>query len=103
MAPSAISMIADLFPKANRGTATGIYYLGVPLGAGGSFIVAGVLGPMIGWRNCFFVLGATGLSVGPGFIVSEGPKTRGHGRAGCNCRGRGPSRLDDRQLAARCV
>ena len=55
MAPSAISMIADLFPKANRGTATGIYYLGVPLGAGGSFIVAGILGPMIGWRNCFFV------------------------------------------------
>lgn len=61
MAPSAISMISDLFPKANRGTATGIYYLGVPLGAGASFIVAGILGPMIGWRNCFLLLGGLGL------------------------------------------
>ena len=61
MAPSAISMIADMFPKAKRGTATGIYYLGVPLGAGASFIVAGILGPMIGWRNCFLLLGGLGL------------------------------------------
>ena len=74
MAPSAISMIADLFPKAKRGTATGIYYLGVPLGAGGSFIVAGILGPMIGWRNCFFVLGATGLVLALGLLFLQDPK-----------------------------
>ena len=61
MAPSAISMISDMFPKAKRGTATGIYYLGVPLGAGASFRVAGILGPMIGWRNCFLLLGGLGL------------------------------------------
>jgi MFS family permease len=74
MAPSAISMIADLYPKAKRGTATGIYYLGVPLGAGGSFIVAGVLGPMIGWRNCFFVLGAVGLILALGLLFLKDPK-----------------------------
>ena len=74
MAPSAISMIADLYPKAKRGTATGIYYLGVPLGAGGSFIVAGVLGPMIGWRNCFFVLGAIGLILALGLLFLKDPK-----------------------------
>jgi len=74
MAPSAISMIADLFPKAKRGTATGIYYLGVPLGAGGSFIVAGILGPMIGWRNCFFVLGITGLVLALGLLFLKDPK-----------------------------
>ncbi|HIG66863.1 MAG TPA: MFS transporter, partial [Porticoccaceae bacterium] len=74
MAPSAISMISDLFPKAKRGTATGIYYLGVPLGAGGSFIVAGVLGPMIGWRNCFLVLGAIGLVLALGLLFLKDPK-----------------------------
>ena len=68
MTPSAISMISDLFPKARRGTATGIYYLGVPLGAGGSFIVAGVLGPMIGWRNCFFLLGGVGVVLALGLL-----------------------------------
>ncbi|MDA9091495.1 MFS transporter [Porticoccaceae bacterium] len=74
MAPSALSMIADLYPKARRGTATGIYYLGVPLGAGGSFIVAGILGPMIGWRNCFMLLGAIGLVLAVVLLFLKDPK-----------------------------
>jgi MFS family permease len=74
MAPSALSMIADLYPKAKRGTATGIYYLGVPLGAGGSFIVAGILGPMIGWRNCFMLLGAIGLVLALVLLFLRDPK-----------------------------
>ena len=74
MTPSAISMISDLFPKARRGTATGIYYLGVPLGAGGSFIVAGILGPMIGWRNCFFLLGGVGVVLALGLLFLKDPK-----------------------------
>ena len=61
MTPSSMSMISDLFPQRQRGTAAGLYYLGVPLGAGGAFIVAGVLGPMIGWRNCFYLLGGIGI------------------------------------------
>ena len=74
MAPSAISMIADLFPKARRGSATGIYYLGVPLGAGGSFIVAGILGPMIGWRNCFLLLGGIGILLAVVLLFVRDPK-----------------------------
>lgn len=74
MAPSALSMIADVYPKAKRGTATGIYYLGVPLGAGGSFIVAGILGPMIGWRNCFILLGAIGLVLALVLLFLRDPK-----------------------------
>ncbi len=74
MAPSAISMIADLFPRAKRGTATGIYYLGVPLGAGGAYIVAGVLGPMIGWRNCFIVLGVLGMALALVLLLLKDPQ-----------------------------
>ncbi|MDG0971337.1 MAG: MFS transporter [Porticoccaceae bacterium] len=74
MAPSAISMIADMFPKAKRGTATGIYYLGVPLGAGGAYIVAGILGPMIGWRNCFIVLGALGVGLALLLLLLKDPQ-----------------------------
>jgi DNA-binding Lrp family transcriptional regulator len=37
--------------------ASALYYLGAPLGAGASFVVAGLLGPKIGWRNCFYILG----------------------------------------------
>ena len=74
MAPSAISMISDLIPKARRGTATGIYYLGVPLGAGASFIVAGILGPMIGWRNCFLLLGGLGLVLALVLLLIKDPE-----------------------------
>ena len=74
MAPSAISMIADLFPKAKRGTATGVYYLGVPLGAGASFIVAGILGPMIGWRNCFLLLGGLGIGLALVLLLVKDPE-----------------------------
>jgi MFS family permease len=74
MAPSAISMISDLFPKAKRGTATGIYYLGVPLGAGASFIVAGILGPMIGWRNCFLLLGGLGIGLALVLLLIKDPE-----------------------------
>ena len=61
MTPSAISMIADLFPSEKRGIAAAIYYLGIPLGAGGAFFIAGILGPVWGWRNCFYLLGAIGI------------------------------------------
>ena len=61
MTPSAISMIADLFPNEKRGVAAAIYYLGIPLGAGGAFFIAGILGPVWGWRNCFYLLGAIGI------------------------------------------
>lgn len=77
MAPSAISMIADMFPKAKRGTATGIYYLGVPLGAGGAYIVAGILGPMIGWRNCFIVLGVFGIFLALVLLLLKDPERGG--------------------------
>ena len=77
IAPSAISMIADMFPKAKRGTATGIYYLGVPLGAGGAYIVAGILGPMMGWRNCFIVLGALGIVLALVLLLLKDPERGG--------------------------
>lgn len=61
LTPSALSLIADRFQHDKLGLAAGIYYMGVPVGAGASLIIAGALGPMIGWRNCFYLLGALGV------------------------------------------
>lgn len=61
LTPASISLLSDTYPQHRRGMAAGIYYLGVPLGAGGSFIVAGLLGPSLGWRNCFLLLGGLGV------------------------------------------
>lgn len=61
LTPTAMSMLADRFPKAQLGFAAGFYYMGVPIGVGLSLLIAGYLGPAIGWRNCFYLLGAIGL------------------------------------------
>ncbi len=61
MTPTAMSLLGDRFPSARLGLASGIYYMGVPLGIGASLLIAGYLGPAIGWRNCFYLLGAVGV------------------------------------------
>jgi len=73
MTPASMSIISDIFPQSQRGTASGLYYLGVPLGAGGSFIVAGILGPMIGWRNCFYLMGGLGVVLAVGLLLMRDP------------------------------
>ena len=61
LTPTSLSMLADRFPLSRLGFASGCYYMGVPIGAGMSLLVVGYLGPTIGWRNCFFMLGALGI------------------------------------------
>ena len=61
LTPAAMSMLADRFPRERLGFIAGTYYMGVPLGVGVSLLIAGYLGPAIGWRNCFYLLGALGL------------------------------------------
>tara|TARA_B100000475_G_scaffold194385_1_gene169886 strand:- start:461 stop:1372 length:912 start_codon:yes stop_codon:yes gene_type:complete len=53
--------MSDYFPKTRMGFVAGFYYIAVPLGVALSFFIAGYLGPIWGWRNCFYALGALGL------------------------------------------
>jgi MFS family permease len=62
LTPSAISLLADRFPQERRAFASGVYYMGYPLGVGGSLIFAGTLGPLVGgWRGTFALMGALGI------------------------------------------
>ena len=61
LTPTAISYMSDYFPKRNMGFVSGFYYIAVPLGVALSFYIAGYLGPIWGWRNCFYALGLLGL------------------------------------------
>ncbi|MDH5736761.1 MAG: MFS transporter [Gammaproteobacteria bacterium] len=63
LTPTAMSMMADRFPQSKLGFASGFYYMGVPIGVGVSLLIAGYLGPAIGWRNCFYALGVIGLGL----------------------------------------
>ena len=61
LTPAALSLLAERYPPARRAFASGVYYMGYPLGIGGSFIFAGVVGPSLGWRGAFVLLGIIGV------------------------------------------
>ena len=73
--PTSMSMLADRFPARQLGFAAGFYYMGVPIGVAASLLIAGYLGPAIGWRACFYLLGGLGLVVAAGLLfLGETPR-----------------------------
>lgn len=64
LTPTSMSLLSDSFPSKKMGFAAGFYYMGVPIGVGVSLLIAGYLGESLGWRNCFYLLGALGLVLG---------------------------------------
>jgi MFS transporter, Spinster family, sphingosine-1-phosphate transporter len=69
LTPTAMSLLADKVPQDRLSLAAGLYYMGVPLGAGASLLIAGQLGPTLGWRNCFYVLGIAGLVLAAAMLL----------------------------------
>lgn len=61
LTPAATTLLGDRFPAEHRGAAIGLFFMGIPLGLGGSFLVASQLGPLLGWRGSFWLLGGIGL------------------------------------------
>jgi MFS family permease len=74
LTPAALGLLGDAFQPRHRAFAAGFYYLGAPVGIGAAFIIAGTLGAAIGWRNCFFVLGALGLLLTPCLLLLREPR-----------------------------
>ncbi len=74
LSPAAISLLADRVSRARMGLATAIYYMGVPLGTGIGLLVAGYLGPALGWRNCFFAIGLLGMVLSLAFLFVKEPR-----------------------------
>ncbi len=65
LAPTANSLIADLFPPKVRARAISIFMLGLPLGLGASYLISGlVVKATGGWRPALYVAAA------PGFILA---------------------------------
>ncbi len=75
LTPAALGLLGDEFRREHRAFASGFYYLGVPIGIGGAFIIAGTLGAAVGWRNCFFILGALGVVLSALLLLMREPRT----------------------------
>ena len=46
LTPTSMSLLSDSFPEKRMGFAAGFYYMGVPIGAGASLLIAGYLGEL---------------------------------------------------------
>ena len=55
--------------------------MGVPIGVAASLLIAGYLGPAIGWRACFYLLGGIGLLLAVGLLFLGETPRKGVGTA----------------------
>lgn len=77
-APTAQSLIADLYPANRRATALSIFSLGIPAGMLVGAIAGGWLAQTLGWRIAFVALGLPGLLLA--IIVAVTLREPGRGR-----------------------
>jgi MFS family permease len=84
LTPAAIGMLGDVMSPRLRAFAAGFYYLGVPIGIGGSYLIAASLGRELGWRNCFFILGAVGMFLCLILLLLRDPRSAAHQAATAN-------------------
>jgi predicted MFS family arabinose efflux permease len=64
LVPAAVSLLMELFHTRRAGTAVGVFFMGLPLGIGLSFLLAGTFGESHGWRGTFYMLGIAGVGIG---------------------------------------
>lgn len=81
LVPAAVSLLIELFGKEQRGTALGVFFMGIPLGLGLSFTLAGTLGASQGWRHTFYMLGMAGVVVALALLMFK-DRRDGHGDDG---------------------
>jgi MFS family permease len=63
-APTANSLLGDLFPRERRARAISVFMLGLPIGLGLSFIISGNVADRWGWRAAFYLAAVPGLILG---------------------------------------
>lgn len=61
LVPTATNIILARTADRHKAAAIGLFFAGIPLGIGGSFLIAGLLGPALGWRGCFLIMGLIGV------------------------------------------
>lgn len=63
LVPAAVSLLTEIFTAQRRSTAVGVFFIGIPMGIGLAFVIAGSIGAQYGWRDTFKALGILGCFV----------------------------------------
>lgn len=72
LVPAAVSLLMELFKERRAGTAVGVFFMGIPIGLGLAFVLAGTVGATLGWRGSFYTLGMAGVVIGlPALLLKD--------------------------------
>jgi predicted MFS family arabinose efflux permease len=83
LVPAAVSLLMELFQQRRQSTAAGVFFMGIPLGIGLSFLLAGTLGSTQGWRGTFTILGIAGVAIGlPLLLLQDRRDGQAHAERG---------------------
>jgi predicted MFS family arabinose efflux permease len=63
LVPAATALFADIFDPRQRSTVNGVFFTGLPLGLGLSFVISGTVGATLGWRHTYMALGIIGVAI----------------------------------------
>lgn len=61
LVPTASNIILARVQERSRAAALGLFFAGIPLGVGLGFLIAGRIGPHLGWRGTFLMMAAIGM------------------------------------------
>jgi predicted MFS family arabinose efflux permease len=76
LVPAATGLLTEIFDPRRRGTAIGIFFVGIPLGIGLAFVLSGTLGSSWGWRGTFMALGGAGIAISLAVALMREDRTR---------------------------
>ena len=65
------AMLADSFPKEQRGRVFAVFFAAIPIGSAAGYVLGGFIDQHFGWREAFFVAGFPGLLLA--WLVSRLP------------------------------
>jgi MFS family permease len=71
------TFVADLFEEKKRGRILGVFYLAIPVGSAGGYLLGGYLAPHHGWRFPFYIAAAPGFLLALAALFLTEPE-RGH-------------------------
>lgn len=55
------SLLADLYPRTQRGRVMAIFFAAIPIGSALGYVIGGLVNQALGWKAAFFIAGAPGL------------------------------------------
>jgi predicted MFS family arabinose efflux permease len=55
------SLLADLYPRTQRGRIMAIFFAAIPIGSALGYVIGGLVNQALGWQATFFIAGAPGL------------------------------------------